>query len=151
MQIKNKTIIITMGAVLVTAFFMPWFSGFPGVSAWDIVFGDVGRLLDTSFRFVFLIIPIAGLLIIYGAAFNNGSYSLSKRLVFLLPIVTLIVIIIAFGVTMGVDDGRMSGSEIENTIKLLGFGFWLTLTASITLLFLNSQPAKKVTIPVKSD
>lgn len=140
-----------MGAVLVTAFFMPWFSGFPGVSAWDIVFGDVGRLLDTSFRFVFLIIPIAGLLIIYGAAFNNGSYPLSKRLLFLLPIVTLIGIIIAFGATIVNDGGRIRGSEIENVIKLLGFGFWLTFTASIILPFLNSQPAKKVNTPLKSD
>jgi hypothetical protein len=146
MQTNNKSVIITLSAILVAAFFMPWVKFFVSLSAWDMLFGEAGRYLDTGFKYIAILIPIAGALIIYGAAFNKENYPLSKQFLFLLPILTLIVIAVAIGAKIGDSGGRMRDSDVENVIKIFGIGFWLTLIASIILPFLNSQSVSKFPI-----
>ena len=74
MQTKDKSAIIIVAAVLVGAFFMPWIKAFANINAWDMVFGEVGQMMETPFRFIAVIIPLSGILIIRGAAFNKEKY-----------------------------------------------------------------------------
>ena len=140
MQASKKAAIIAVGAVLVAAFFMPWFDAvFIRLSAWDIVFGDVGQMLKTPVRFIAALIPTAGLLVIYGAAFNSENYPLPKQFLFLLPVLTLLAIAIIIYVETG-DYGRlMRNIDFESFIKIFGIGFWLTQIASIILPFLRGR------------
>lgn len=114
-----------------------------------MLFGEAGKFVDTGFKYIALLIPIAGGLIIYGAGFNKDNYPLSKQFLFLLPILTLIIIAVAIGSKIDDGGGRMKGSDIEGILKVFGIGFWLTLAASIILPFMNSQPDAK--IPVSND
>lgn len=145
MQTNDKNIIITVAAALVASFFMPWITMFGSINAWDIVFGSAGELLNTSFRYIAVIIPVSGILIIYGAAFNNGDYPVSRQLLFILPILTLIVIAIVIGAKISDSGGSMRGSDFENLIKIFGIGFWLTLIGSIILPFLGEETSIKLT------
>src|SRR5215813_8603964 len=95
MQANNKSIIITTAIILVAAFFMPWLKYFVNFSAWDMIFGEAGQYIDTGFKYIAFIIPLSGIMIIYGCAFNNENYPISKVLLFRLPILTLITLTIA--------------------------------------------------------
>lgn len=137
---NNKAVTIVASAVILAAFFMPWISIFgASINAWSILFGDVGKLVDTPFKFVALLIPFSAAMIIYGAAFNEEKYPLTKQILFLLPILTLIVIALVIGAKIGDSGGSLRSSDLENLFKIFGIGFWLTLIASIVLPFLNQQ------------
>lgn len=118
---------------------MPWIKIFVSVSALGIVFGDAGRVINTPFRYVTAIIPIAGLLVIYGTAFNNEEYPISKQLLFLLPSMTLILIVLVIGIKISDSGGRMRESNFESLAKEFEIGFWLTLIASSILPNLNCK------------
>jgi hypothetical protein len=143
MQTSNKGVIITLSAILVAAFFMPWVKFFVSLSAWDMLFGQAAAYIDTGFKYIGILIPVAGALIIYGAAFNKENYPLSKRFLFLLPVLTLIVIAVAIDAKIRDSGGGIRNSDVDNIIKIFGIGFWLTLIASVVLPFLNSQPGSK--------
>ena len=147
MQTSNKSIIIIVAAVLVAAFFMPWIKYFVSLSGWDMIFGEAGQYIDTGFKYLALLIPIAGILIIYGAAFNNENYPVPKRLLFALPILTLVIIILTIVVKINESGGRLRSSDLDNIMQVLGIGFWLTLIASIILPNLQngSTQASKIT------
>lgn len=152
MQTSNKSFVVIVAAVLVAAFFMPWIKFFVGISAWDMIFGDVGKFIDTGFKYLALLIPIAGALIIYGAAFNNENYPLQKRLLFAIPILTLAIIILTLATKISGSGGRR-GSDLaemmeEGLFKVLGIGFWLTLIASIILPTLKSGSMQPTNPPV---
>ena len=139
MQTNNKSVIITLSAILVAAFFMPWVKFFVSLSGWDMLFGEAGRYIDTGLKYIAILIPIAGAIIIYGAAFNNENYPVAKGLLFRLPIITLVILIIAIVSKIADTGGRFRSSDLENITKIFGVGFWLTLAASIILPFLQSK------------
>jgi len=152
MQTNNKSVIITLAAVLVAAFFMPWVKFFVSLSAWDMLFGEAGRYIDTGFKYIAILIPIAGAIIIYGAAFNNENYPIAKGLLFRLPLITLVVLIIAIVSKIGDTGGRFRSSDLENITNIFGIGFWLTLVASIILPFLQSKTATtKVSLSLQTN
>src|ERR1700712_5522006 len=141
MQTNNKGVIITLSAVLVAAFFMPWVKFFVSLSAWDMLFGEAGRYIDIGFKYIAVLIPIAGAIIIFGAAFNNEKYPISKGLLFRLPLITLAVLIIAIIAKIGDTGSKFRGADLENIIQIFGIGFWLTLVTSIILPFFQSKTA----------
>ena len=134
----NKSVIIVAGAILVVAFFMPWITAIVSLNAWDMVFGTVGDVIGSSFRYIAVFIPISGVLIIYGAAFNNGNYPVAKPLLFLVPILTFIVILVVISNKVG-SSGGGSVTDLGNLTKAFGIGFWLTLICSIILPFLRQD------------
>ena len=141
MKSDNKSLRIALAAILLAAFFMPWFKFFVSVNAWDMVFGDVGDMIDSPVRYLAIIIPVSGLIIIYSAAFNNEKYPISKRLLFTLPLITLVIIvIISIGkIGEGGNGGEIGNSDFGELIKALGIGFWLTLISSILLPFISKK------------
>ncbi len=146
MENNNKTKIIIVAAILLAAFFMPWISFFASMSAWDMVFGTLGQAVDSPARFLLLLIPIAGILIIYSEAFNKGRYQIPKSVLYFIPILTLIIMAILVYSKMGGGGSGMGDSNPEQILKVFGIGFWLTLIGSIVLPFLRN----KNTTPVPS-
>jgi len=137
---SNKAVIIVVGAILVAVFFIPWITAFVSLSAWDMVFGNAGDMIGSSFRYIAVLIPVAGILIIYGAAFNNENYPLSKSFLFILPILTLLTIGIVIGGELGKGGGRIgSGNDFNEILKVFGIGFWLTVICSVILPFLGQN------------
>lgn len=154
MQANNKSVIITLAAILVAAFFMPWIKFFVSLSAWDMLFGDAGRYIDTAFKYIALLIPIAGGIIIYGAAFNKENYPVDKKLLFVIPIITIALLIIAIYFKLGDNGGRIRNSDLKEIFQIFGIGIWLTLISSIILPFLqkkeenyNAFSAPKANVP----
>ncbi len=141
---SNKGGVIVVAALLVCAFFMPWINILGNISASDLVFGDIGRFFDNGFKYVTVIIPIAGILIILEAAFSNKNYIPTSFLLFL-PLLTLIMIGIAIGAKANSFSGMRigTGTDFENFIKIFGVGFWLTLIGSFILPFLGQNSGKR--------
>ena len=138
---NNKSLGIALAAILLAAFFMPWFKFFVSINAWEMVFGNVGDMIDSPVRYLAIIIPVSGLIIIYSVAFNNEKYPISKRLLFALPLVTIVIIgIIIIGkIGESGNGGEIGNSNFGELIKALGIGFWLTLISSILLPFISKK------------
>lgn len=147
MQTNNKAVIITLAAILVAAFFMPWVKFFVSLSAWDMLFGEAGQYIDTGFKYIAILIPISGAVIVYGEAANNENYPINKGLLFKIPIITFVVLIVAIVSKINDGGGRLRSSDLENITKVFGIGFWLTLIASVILPFISSQAVSKTPTP----
>jgi hypothetical protein len=137
---NNNGITIITSAILVAAFFMPWLQFIVGVSGWDIVFGIMSGEIGFTFRYALIAIPVAGALILYGAALNNGNYPVPKGLLFKIPLLTLILVII---VLITKSPAELRDADFLELSKLFGIGFWLTLVGSIILFFGNSKSTTK--------
>jgi hypothetical protein len=139
MQTLNRSISIALATILVAAFFMPLMRVFGNISAWDMIFGDVSRLIDTDAKYIAVVIPAAGVLIFIGAVFNNEDYLIPQRILFLLPILTLISLAIAIGINLEENSRGEGDFDFEEFVKLFGIGFWLTFIASFILPFLGKN------------
>ncbi|MEO6851920.1 MAG: hypothetical protein ABI166_14860, partial [Mucilaginibacter sp.] len=135
---NTKNASLVFAAILVAAFFMPWITLFMSVSAWDIVFGNLSQIIDSPIRYLAVIIPIVGIIIIYSAGFNKNHYPIQKSILFCLPIITLFIIAVIIINKIGASNAQNFNGDI---IKIFGLGFWLTLISSIilTILGLNTQ------------
>lgn len=133
---ENKSLVIALSIILFVGFFMPWIKLFIGISAWDIIFGDVGKYIDTPVKYLGLVIPISGVCIFYGAALNNGNYPVAKSFLFSSSLFTLVIfaIIIYNKISAG---GGVVRSNSDELIQLFSLGFWLTLVASIFLCIIG--------------
>jgi hypothetical protein len=132
MQTNSKNTVIITAAVLVVAFFMPWISVIIGISAWDIVFGVIGKELNNPVRFIAVFIPVSGILLVHGAAFNNEKYVLPKTLLLLLPAISLIIVM-SYLFSKINDVSGLTASDVSNILQVMGIGFWLTAAGCIVL------------------
>jgi hypothetical protein len=139
MQNNNKSIIIIVSAILLVSFFLPWINFFVRISAWEMLFGKMVNYIDTDFKYIAVLIPLTSIIIIYCAAFNNEKYPISKGLLFIMPMLTLIVISMAIVFKIDSNAGRYGSADLESIIKVFGIGFWLTVISSFVLPFINSQ------------
>ena len=119
-----------------------------------MVFGGVGDEIDSPVRYLAIIIPVSSLMIIYSAAFNNEKYPISKKILFALPLITLVIIgiIIISKIGENGNGGEIGNSDLSELIKAFGIGFWLTLISSIILPFKSKRsilikPITPVEIP----
>jgi len=132
---KTKGIVIVLGIILVLAFFMPWlkidFFASISLSGWDMVFGDAGKIIENELKYIALLIPVSGILIIMGAGFNNERYILPKEILFLAPFLSIymisFIILLIFG-----NGGPLQNSDLT---RFFGMGVWLTFISSLILLF----------------
>ena len=129
----RKTLTIVLAVALLGSFFLPFYSfgGRGGVSGLDLITAKGG---DWQ-KYLILLIPITGLLLLLGELNNN--YILSRGLLSWLPLLTLIFIIFISPLIKGADIG----SIFKYIGKGYGVGLWVTIVASLVLVFYNS-PAK---------
>lgn len=129
---------------LIVAFFLPLVSvmGIFSVSSFETVFGSAADSGKDASRFLLLVFPLAGILLLIGAL-NNEKYIVSRKLLAWLPLATIIGIIIYIIVEQA-GRSTESGGSIMGIFDLLGIGAWLTLVVSLVLPFANfktPQPA----------
>ena len=127
----KKTLNIVLGAALLGSFFLAYFSFFgQSISGYDMVFTGDGGGEGAWKKYLMLLIPLTGLLLLVGA-FNSGNSILPRGLLSVLPLLTLLYILIV--------DPLIDGREIGDIFKALGKGYgiglWISIGASIVLAF----------------
>ena len=127
----RKMFTIILAIVLIGCFFLPYWS-FMGmnVSGFDSVKASGGSWQ----KYILLLIPLSGVLLLIGAV-NNENYPLGRNLLCWLPLLTVLYTIIVSPLIEGVGFGdifKMIG-------KGYGIGWWITIAASLVLAFYNPK------------
>lgn len=122
---NKKILTIILGAALVGAFFLPYAS-FAGMDAsgYDIVSSPS----DNWQKYLYLIIPVTGLLLLIGAL-NNGNYILGRGLLCVLPLLAILYIFIVNPII----EGGAIGDVFEAIVKGAGIGLWITIASALVL------------------
>lgn len=115
----RKTFTLILAVVLIGAFFLAYYNYFLSVSGYDIVFSTGG---DDWQRFILLLTPICGVLLLVGAL-NNGNYILGRGLLSWLPLLAVLYWILIGPIVNGMDVGDV----FKSIGKLYGIGLWLTI------------------------
>jgi hypothetical protein len=127
----RKIFTIVLAVVLIGCFFLPYFSLFgSGISGFDMVKAPGG---DWQ-KYIMLLIPLSGVLLLIGAV-NNENYPLGRNLLCWLPLLTILYLLIVSPLINGVAFGdifKMIG-------KGYGIGLWVTIGASLVLAFYNPK------------
>ena len=125
---NKKTLTLMLAVVLIAGFFLPYFSAslfsMKGISGFDIVKG-AGK----ADKYLLLLSPIAGLLLLAGAA-NNGNYLLSKG---------VLVILALAGILFLPIRALIDGADLGKLFKTMGIGYWLSLVSAVLLTFYNPK------------
>jgi hypothetical protein len=131
---NRKTITMILAVVIIGAFFLPYFSlgGLFKMSGLDIITGGSmgGNSSGSADRFILLLTPIAGVLLLVGAL-NNEKYIPSRSVLGILALVGWI-----YPLIRGLMEG---GSGMSQIFKFMGIGFWLGLVAAIAVLVYNPK------------
>ena len=127
----RKILTLILGLALAGCFFLSY-SG--DVSGYKMVFGPGSQFLGWE-RFIWLVIPGAGLLLLLGAL-SNGNYFLGRGFLSWLPLLALIYMLIIRPMIHG-----MKGGEVLKSLgKEYGIGLWITIGVSLVLAFYNPRP-----------
>ncbi len=123
----KRTLTIVLAVALIASFFLPFLGR---ASALDVVTSKYG---DWQ-KYLLLIIPISGLLLLLGEL-NKGNYVVSRGLLSWLPLLTLLYFIII--------DPLIAGAKFGDIIKYIGRGYgvgmWVAIVASVVLAFYNPK------------
>ncbi len=140
---STKAITIVSGSILIAAFFMPWITAFVSLNAWDIVFGSAGEFINSSIRYVLVLIPISGILIIYNTVEMNAFTMKFKAILSILPLLTFIFVGIIIINRINADLSDLIKNDLGEITNLFGIGFWLTLICSVFLPYLGLHSSDK--------
>ena len=126
----RKTVTLILAVILIAGFFLPYIStdlfSTTGVSGFELIKG--GGKAD---KYVLLLAPIAGLLLLVGAS-NGENYTPSRGVLALLALIGVLYLVIRT---------LIEGADIGQLIKMLGLGYWLSLAASVLLVLYNPRKA----------
>ena len=127
----KKTVTVILSLALIVSFFLPLFSyGGLGLSGYRIVFG-AGSSSGSAVRFLWLLIPIIGIILLFGAL-DRGPGSSSDSLSWV-PIAVIIFFIVRTFIVVKTAGGEHY--SLGEYVKTLGVGFWIALVASVLLAF----------------
>lgn len=127
---------LILGLALAGCFFLPYIdAGFFGkASGFNLVFPKGGSNGESWERFIWLLIPVAGLLLLLGAL-GNENYFLGRGFLSWLPLLALLYMIIV--------GPMIHGEAISDVFKHLGqsygIGLWITIGLSLVLAFYNPR------------
>ena len=128
---------IILGLALVGCFFLPYIdAGFFGkASGFNLVFPKGGGSGESWERFIWLVIPIAGLLLLLGAL-GNENYFLGRGFLSWLPLLALLYMLIVGPMV----HGAKAGDVFKALGQSYGVGLWATIAVSLVLAFYNPRP-----------
>lgn len=122
---NRKMLTMILGALLVVGFFLPYLSMGPfSASGFEIIKG-AGK----ADKYILLLSPIAGLLLLIGAA-NSENYIPSRGILVLLALAGVLYLIIR---------SLIEGGDIGQLFKMLGIGYWLSLASALVLAVYNPK------------
>ena len=124
----KKILTIVLAIVLIGCFFLAYTKGIAEQSGFEIVKSEAWGWE----KYVLILIPLSGVLLLVGAL-NNGNYPLGRNTLCWLPLLTVIFWIV--GVPL------IKGGDIGTGIKLIGIGLWITAGASLILALYNPRKA----------
>lgn len=117
-----------LAIVLIAGFFLPYFaaSAFStsGISGFDFIKTPGGK----ADKYILLLSPLAGLLLLIGAA--SAKPILSRGVLVLLAVIGVLYLPIR---------SLIDGADFGLLIKMLGLGYWLSLVAALLLAFANPK------------
>jgi hypothetical protein len=131
----RKMVTLILSLALVGCFFLPYIDlGYFGkVNGFNIVFPKDGGGEGWE-RYIWLLIPVAGILLVFGAL-SNENYFLGRGFLSWLPLLALIFCLIV--------SPMIHGAAIGDVFKTLGKGYgvglWITIVASLILAFYNPR------------
>lgn len=133
----KKILTIVLSVVLIGCFFLAYFSFMGnGISGYDLVFsGGSGGSSDWE-KYLLLLIPLSGVLLLIGAL-NNGNYIGGRGIWSWLPLLAVLYFIIVGPIV----HGRAIGDVFKAIGKAYGIGLWITIGASLILAFYNPKKA----------
>lgn len=125
----KKMLTIILAVVMIACFFLDWGGH---ASAFDLVKAGGGSVLWE--RYVLLLIPVSGALLLVGAV-NNGNYPLGRNTLCWLPLLTVLFWI--FG--MPLIEGAAFGDLFKGLGKGWGIGMWIAVVGSLVLALYNPK------------
>ena len=127
----RKIFTIVLAIVLIGCFFLPYFSLFGmSISGFDTVKAPGGSWQ----KYIMLLIPLSGILLLIGAV-NNENYPLGRNLLCWLPLLTIIFLVIISPLI----DGVAIGDIFKALGQGYGIGLWVTIAASLVLAVYNPK------------
>jgi hypothetical protein len=132
---KKNDATLVLAVVLIAAFFFPWISymGFK-LSGFKLVFGN-GGFASGSLMWITLLVPVGALLLLIGSLLKDSFGS--SDIIFWMPLVG--VIYLAIRIFMEMNKGALGHLTLGNFFTVMGYGFWITLIASILVLINRSR------------
>jgi len=130
---NRKMLTIVLAVLLIAGFFLPYYSyaGKEGASGLDFVSAKGGEWQ----KYLFLLFPLSGLLLLIGAL-NNENYILGRSLLCIIPLLTLLYMMFIGPLIEGVKFDYI----LKSIGKNYGIGLWITIAASLVAAFY--QPRK---------
>jgi hypothetical protein len=123
----RKMLTIILGVLLIAGFFLPYFS-FMGINVSG--FDSVKAPGDGWEKYIMLLIPLSGVLLLIGAL-NNENYILGRGILCILPLLTVLFMVLINPMLKGADFGDI----IKTLGKGYGIGLWITIATSLVLAF----------------
>ena len=122
---------LILSVAIIAGFFLPWFSYLLTISGWDIAMqgNDTQDMGQKIICYSFLLIPFFAALVLLVCLQK-------KRPIGILRIAPLLVLLILTGLFILGTEGR---SEYSGFLKILGYGFYITLAASLILAFVKGS------------
>ncbi len=131
----KKILTIILAVVLIGCFFLAYFSFFgTNISGYDVVFAKSAGGKNEWEKYVLLLIPISGVMLLIGAL-NNGNYIAGRGIWTWLPLLTVLYLIIGSPLI----NGAAIGDIFKAIGKSYGIGLWITIGASLVLAFYNPK------------
>ena len=134
----KKVFSIILGLAFVVCFFLPTMVGPNGSgSMLDFVKYNAGSrldFLDQLFKYIWILFPLSGLMLLLGAL-NNGKYPGGRSMWVWLPFLAILYVVIIYPLIKGVAIGDI----FKSIGKGWGIGYWIALVASIIGIAYNPR------------
>jgi len=135
----KKTLNIILSLALIGAFFLPYisFGGF-NASGFNVVFGKDGMsglVSGGKLLYACLLVPI-GAFILLVDSLGSGD-STSAQYGYWMPLVGIIILSVLM--FTGMNTGARGALTLSLFFKVMGYGYWITVAASIGVLVNKSR------------
>lgn len=138
---SSRSLTILLAAILLLSFFLPYVSYrdfyMITISGWEIIFDTEG---DSFIRGMIILVAASALLLLI-FALTGEKYSIPRKLLVWLPILSVIACAVYILTNFLPYSGNSPILITGELLSLLGTGFWITLIVAILLPVLKGKPA----------